>query len=314
MLDAKLVVVGGDAKSAEVRLKLPTIIGRGKEAGLTVPHGLVSRQHTEIIERDGRLFVRDLGSLNGTFVNNHRIEDEQPLDPNQLLTLGNITFRAIYEIGCSPQAGDAVAFEEVLVSPNASPPFSPVAKSSTGSISEVVSFDDTVPLDSIQKNPQGATPAVNEELISVESSKVEVASVDAKRINSEPESADLSNPQENVFEPSESVESNSNSGTDTDKSFKTESAESTDVSSNLDLQFEAEDVDPASKSVSVSALEDLPTGQAAVSFLGALDVGDDVSGPSSRIASVEIDLGENGKSADLEVDSSLGSFLNKLPR
>lgn len=309
MLDAKLVVVGGDAKSAEVRLKLPTIIGRGNEAGLTVPHGLVSRQHTEIIERDGRLFVRDLGSLNGTFVNNHRIEDEQPLDPNQLLTLGNITFRAIYEIGYSPQAGDAVAFEEVRVSPNASPPFSPVAKSSPGSISEVVSFDDTVPLDSIQKNSQEATPAVSEELISDESSKVEV---DAKRIDSEPEIADSSNRQENVFEPSESVESNSNSGTD--KSFKTESAESADASSNLDLQFEAKDVDPASKSVSVSALEDLPTGQAAVSFLGALDVGDDVSGPSNRISSVEIDLGGDGKSSDLEVDSSLGSFLNKLPR
>ena len=97
MLDAKLVVVGGDAKSAEVRLNLPTVIGRGKGVGLTVPHALVSRRHTEIFERDGKLFVRDLGSLNGTFVNNTRIESEQPLEPNQLLTLGNITFRAIYE-------------------------------------------------------------------------------------------------------------------------------------------------------------------------------------------------------------------------
>ena len=62
MLNAKLVVVGGDAKKAEVQLNLPTIIGRGKEAGLTVPHALVSRRHTEIFEREGQLFVRDLGS------------------------------------------------------------------------------------------------------------------------------------------------------------------------------------------------------------------------------------------------------------
>ena len=95
MLKAKLMIIGGDAVQTEVQLKLPTTIGRGRESNLTVPHALVSRRHTEIIERDGRLFVRDLGSLNGTFVNNKRIVEEMPLDPDQLLTLGNITFRAV---------------------------------------------------------------------------------------------------------------------------------------------------------------------------------------------------------------------------
>ena len=99
MLKAKLTVIGGDAVQTEVQLKLPTTIGRGRDCNLTVPHALVSRKHTEIVERDGRLFVRDLGSLNGTFVNNKKIEEETPLDPDQLLTLGNITFRASYEIG-----------------------------------------------------------------------------------------------------------------------------------------------------------------------------------------------------------------------
>ncbi|MDA7859519.1 FHA domain-containing protein [Mariniblastus sp.] len=112
MLEAKLVVVGGDAKKTEVSLDLPVVIGRGKEAGLTVPHALVSRKHTEIYEQDGRLFVRDLGSLNGTYLNNTRIECEQPLDPNQLLTLGNITFRAVYELGAaaiSPAVDETLA-------------------------------------------------------------------------------------------------------------------------------------------------------------------------------------------------------------
>lgn len=98
MLKAKLVVVGGDAKSTEVNLRLPCVIGRGREATLTLPHPLVSRRHCEIVEKDGRLFVRDLGSLNGTYVNNKRIEKIEPLDPNQLLTLGNVTFRAVYKI------------------------------------------------------------------------------------------------------------------------------------------------------------------------------------------------------------------------
>ncbi len=112
MLEAKLVVVGGDAKKTEVSLDLPVVIGRGKEAGLTVPHPLVSRKHTEIYERGGRLFVRDLGSLNGTYLNNTRIECDQPLDPNQLLTLGNITFRAVYEL--SSAAVTSPAGDETL--------------------------------------------------------------------------------------------------------------------------------------------------------------------------------------------------------
>ena len=98
MLSVKLVVVGGDAKSKEVQLKLPTVIGRGREGvSLTLPHKLVSRKHTELFENDGTLFVRDLGSLNGTYVNSQRINEPRPLHPNELLTLGNVTFRAIYE-------------------------------------------------------------------------------------------------------------------------------------------------------------------------------------------------------------------------
>ena len=71
---AKLVVVGGDTKTREVELRLPAILGRGREATLTLPHPLVSRQHCEIMETEGALVVRDLGSLNGTFVANERIE------------------------------------------------------------------------------------------------------------------------------------------------------------------------------------------------------------------------------------------------
>lgn len=101
MFEAKLVVVGGETTTQEVDLHLPTVIGRGREVNLTLPHELVSRRHCEIYEKDGRLVVKDLGSLNGTFVNNTRIEGEQILEPSQLLTLGTVTFRAVYEIDAS---------------------------------------------------------------------------------------------------------------------------------------------------------------------------------------------------------------------
>jgi len=96
-MKAKLIVVGGDAKAAEVNLSLPAIIGRGREASLTLPHPLVSRQHCEIYEDNSRLVVRDMGSLNGTFVNNQKIEEPTFLPSGDLLTVGTVTFRAVYE-------------------------------------------------------------------------------------------------------------------------------------------------------------------------------------------------------------------------
>lgn len=114
-MKAKLVVVGGDAKAAEVKLKLPTTIGRGREVTLTLPHPLVSRHHCEIFESDGKLYVRDLGSLNGTFVNNERIEGEVELPPGELLTVGTVTFRAVYE-------GDATASAPPSAAPKAAAP------------------------------------------------------------------------------------------------------------------------------------------------------------------------------------------------
>lgn len=99
-MHAKLVVVGGDAKAAVIRLKLPAIVGRGRNASLTLPHPLVSRQHCEIVESNGQLLVRDLGSLNGTFIGKERIT-EAILPPGELLTIGAVTFRAVYDVPAS---------------------------------------------------------------------------------------------------------------------------------------------------------------------------------------------------------------------
>ncbi len=109
-INAKLVVVGGDVKTAEIKLRLPSTVGRGRGTTIMLPHPLVSRQHCELYESNGQLMVRDLGSLNGTFVNNQRIT-ESPLPPGELLTIGTVTFRAMYEAnpdsqppsGASPQ-------------------------------------------------------------------------------------------------------------------------------------------------------------------------------------------------------------------
>src|SRR5256885_15704807 len=95
-MDAKLVVVAGDAPAQQYELSLPTVIGRSRSVGVVVPNPLVSRQHCELFESQGLLMVRDLGSLNGTFVGDMRIAQEAALEPGELLTIGSVTFRAVY--------------------------------------------------------------------------------------------------------------------------------------------------------------------------------------------------------------------------
>lgn len=91
-MQVKLVVVAGTSKSGEITVKPPMTFGRSRDADLTLRHALISRKHCEISESNGQLIVRDLGSLNGTFVGGQRI-NEAPLRNGDELIVGSVTFR-----------------------------------------------------------------------------------------------------------------------------------------------------------------------------------------------------------------------------
>lgn len=103
MVEVKLVVVGGGTEGDEFSATLPTVLGRSREASLPLPHPLVSRLHCEIFSRDERVFVRDLGSTNGTFVGSERVEGEMLVEHGSLLTIGTVTFRVLH--GDMPLSG-----------------------------------------------------------------------------------------------------------------------------------------------------------------------------------------------------------------
>lgn len=96
MVGVKLVIVGGGTEGDEFTPSLPAILGRSREATLPLPHPLVSRQHCELLPKGESLFVRDLGSTNGTFVGSERVDGEMLIEHGQLLTIGTVTFRALY--------------------------------------------------------------------------------------------------------------------------------------------------------------------------------------------------------------------------
>jgi hypothetical protein len=72
----------------------PFIIGRGQDADLTLNDPGVSRKHAVLEEKNGRVVVRDLGSLNGIFVNDHFTREFTLQDGDQV-TLGSYNLQVV---------------------------------------------------------------------------------------------------------------------------------------------------------------------------------------------------------------------------
>jgi pSer/pThr/pTyr-binding forkhead associated (FHA) protein len=96
-METKLTVVRGKASKEEITLQLPAVIGRSRQAELAVVHPMVSRRHCELLEADGRLVLRDLGSLNGTTVDGEHVKEVR-LDPDSEFSVGPLSFRVQYEV------------------------------------------------------------------------------------------------------------------------------------------------------------------------------------------------------------------------
>jgi pSer/pThr/pTyr-binding forkhead associated (FHA) protein len=61
-----------------------TAIGRSPECEIFLDDVTVSRRHAVLFEQKGSFFIQDEGSLNGTFLNRHRIESAEIEDGDEL--------------------------------------------------------------------------------------------------------------------------------------------------------------------------------------------------------------------------------------
>ena len=69
-------------------------IGRGDNCDISIPGTHLSRKHAELYIKDNQLFVKDLGSSNGTFLNEKSIVDGPAKNGDQL-RLDVYTFRLV---------------------------------------------------------------------------------------------------------------------------------------------------------------------------------------------------------------------------
>ena len=82
---ALVVRVGGGLAGERFALVAErTLIGRSPECDVFLDDVTVSRRHAELIQAGQRFTIRDLGSLNGTFVNRRRVEAVELQDDDEV--------------------------------------------------------------------------------------------------------------------------------------------------------------------------------------------------------------------------------------
>jgi pSer/pThr/pTyr-binding forkhead associated (FHA) protein len=68
------------------------LIGRDPACHLRPVSSIISDRHCAVLTRGSQVFVRDLGSANGTFVNNAAVKGEMELHHQDRLRVGFLTF------------------------------------------------------------------------------------------------------------------------------------------------------------------------------------------------------------------------------
>ncbi len=97
----------------DLRQTFRVAIGRHESNDLALNSRTVSNYHAELMNEDGRLILRDLGSTNGTFVNAERIR-QQSLQTGDRIRIGSYVFT----LGLEPPINQQEALYRILRDPD----------------------------------------------------------------------------------------------------------------------------------------------------------------------------------------------------
>ncbi|MEX1265226.1 MAG: FHA domain-containing protein [Actinomycetota bacterium] len=85
---AAVVVHAEGAKPRTVAVSGNMVVGRAAECELALDDTFVSQQHARLFAKDGSWYVEDLGSTNGTFVNDQRLGAPAMVHPGDRIRTG----------------------------------------------------------------------------------------------------------------------------------------------------------------------------------------------------------------------------------
>lgn len=102
----KIEAISGDLTGQEISIDRDMLIGRHQSADISLQAAEISRKHAAFLIKEDALWVQDLGSSNGTFVNDVRIAEETRLKEGDLVQFASLKFSVLapaVEIAIQPE-------------------------------------------------------------------------------------------------------------------------------------------------------------------------------------------------------------------
>ncbi|MCI0398652.1 MAG: FHA domain-containing protein [Chloroflexi bacterium] len=104
---ARLIVEEGPNPGQEfILIEFPVVVGRASSADVAIADQRISREHARLSYVNGHYQIEDLGSSNGTFVNDVRLDTRQPLQDGDRISLG-LVLRFRFKIDAKAQLVEA---------------------------------------------------------------------------------------------------------------------------------------------------------------------------------------------------------------
>lgn len=111
-MQVSLIVNRGKSAGKEIVIPTPVfLIGRGEDCHLRPKSDAISRRHCELSIEENAVWVKDLGSRNGTLVNGEKIADRVELQSGDVVRIGKLEFqlKVVKPLKLTPNAPSDVA-------------------------------------------------------------------------------------------------------------------------------------------------------------------------------------------------------------
>lgn len=113
----KLQAITGEFTGQEINVERDMLVGRHQDADILLQSADVSRRHAALLLKDQQLWVQDLNSSNGTFINDLRIEQETELHDGDMLQFASFVFSVLAPASQNNELPE-IEVEPVTVAPH----------------------------------------------------------------------------------------------------------------------------------------------------------------------------------------------------
>lgn len=92
-----------------LRMNREIVIGRSNDLDMVLVEDMVSRRHAKISSTDSEIYIQDLGSTNGTFVNGEKVAGRAQLHEGDRILVGTSIIKVVGMEGAADQQSEAEA-------------------------------------------------------------------------------------------------------------------------------------------------------------------------------------------------------------